>query len=234
MTEMTIATMRLRAAPSRRRLLLAPLVAALPAATLLSPLLAAPAAAQACCGPITPAGEQLRRRLDASNVEHLWLPYKHVNWETGATVDDPLARPAATHCSAFVASFAKQLGVYILRPPEHSDILLANAQMRWLSDDGAAQGWRRLPDAAAAQASANQGNLVVAVYENVDRHKAGHIAFVRPGTPSAARLAEEGPDVTQAGAVNAIAIPLKRAFSHHAGAWPDDIRYFEHAVGWAG
>ena len=224
-------TKSVRATASRRRLLLAPLLAALPAAALLSPLLAAPAAAQACCGPVTPAGEQLRRRLDASNVEHLWLPYKHVNWETGATVDDPLAKPAATHCSAFVASFAKQLGVYILRPPEHSDILLANAQMRWLSDDGAAQGWRRLADAAAAQANANQGNLVVAVYENVDRHRAGHIAFVRPGTPSASRLAEEGPDVTQAGAVNAIAIPLKRAFSHHSGAWPNEVRYFEHRVG---
>ena len=38
-----------------------------------------------------------------------------------------------THCSAFVASFSKQLGVYMLRPPDHSPTLLANAQMRWLS-----------------------------------------------------------------------------------------------------
>ena len=222
-----------RAAPSRRRLLLAPLLAALPAAALLSPLLAAPAAAQACCGPITPAGEQLRRRLDASNVEQLWLPYKHVNWETGATVDDPLAKPAATHCSAFVASFAKQLGVYILRPPEHSPVLLANAQMRWLTTDGGSSGWRRLPDAATAQQSANQGNLVVAVYENPDRHRPGHIAFIRPGRPDAARLASDSPEVTQTGATNAIAMPLRRAFSHHHGAWPDDIRYFEHAIAWS-
>jgi hypothetical protein len=195
--------------------------------------LGGPAIAQSCCGAVTPDAARLAQRLDASGVDHLWLPYKHVNWETGATVDDPLAKPAATHCSAFVASFAKQQGVYILRPPEHSDILLANAQMRWLSSDGPAAGWRPLPDAAAAQASANQGNLVVAVFENVDRHKAGHIAFIRPGTPDAARLAAVGPEVTQAGAVNAIAMPARQAFSHHSGAWPDQIRFFEHGVAWA-
>lgn len=231
------------AAPSpsqSRRRLLAALAAALPAtvpAALLLPALARSAAAQAsgpsCCGPVTPAGMQLLQRLDASNVDRLWLPYKHVNWETGATVDAPLAKPAATHCSAFVASFARQLGVYILRPPEHGDILLANAQMRWLSEDGPARGWRRLPDVAAAQASANRGSLTVAVFENVDRHKAGHIAFIRPGTPDANRLAAQGPDVTQAGAVNALAMPLRQAFAHHSGAWPDQIRYFEHAVGWS-
>jgi len=151
-------TSMLRSAPPSRRLLLA----ALPAALLLP---AAPALAQPCCGPVTPNGERLLQRLDASGVDHLWLPYKHVNWETGEVDNDPHARPAATHCSAFVASFAKQLGVYILRPPEHSPVLLANAQMRWLTTDGGSSGWRRLPDAATAQQSANQGNLVVAVYE---------------------------------------------------------------------
>jgi len=29
-------------------------------------------------------------------------------------------------------------------------------------------------------------------------------------------------------------MPLRRAFSHHHGAWPDDIRYFEHAIAWPG
>jgi hypothetical protein len=209
-----------------RRLLLAALPVAVTA-------LAIPAAAQSCCGPITPDGQRLVQRLDASGVDHLWLPYKHVNWETGEIDTDPHARPAATHCSAFVASFAKQLGVYILRPPEHSPVLLANAQMRWLTTDGTPAGWRRLPDPAAAQRSANQGNLVVAVYENPDRHRPGHIAFIRPGQPDAARLAADGPDVTQAGATNAIALPLRRAFSHHRGAWPDEINYFEHALAWS-
>ncbi|MFO1161358.1 MAG: hypothetical protein U1E60_21150 [Reyranellaceae bacterium] len=213
-----------RTRPSRRLLL-----AAVPA-VLLAPALAR---AQSCCGPVTPNGERLVQMLDASGVEHLWLPYKHVNWETGEIDNDPYGKPAATHCSAFVASFAKRLGVYILRPPEHSAVLLANAQMRWLTFDGASSGWRRLSDSTAAQQSANQGNLVVAVFENPDPHKPGHIAFVRPGTPGAARLAEEGPNVTQAGATNAISIPLKRAFSHHHGAWPDQLRYFEHSVGWS-
>jgi hypothetical protein len=217
-----------RAQPSRRLLL-----AALPAALLVPVLPIVPAIAQSCCGPVTPNGERLRQRLDASGVDHLWLPYKHVNWETGEIDNDPNGRPAATHCSAFVASFSKRLGIYVLRPPEHSPTLLANAQMRWLSFDSASSGWRRLPDSAAAQQAANHGNLVVAAFENPDPHRPGHIAFVRPGTPSAARLAEEGPDVTQAGATNALAIPLKRAFSHHHGAWPNGIRYFEHAIAWS-
>jgi hypothetical protein len=210
--------------PSRRLLLIA-----LPAA-LLAPALAR---AQPCCGAITPDGQRLLQRLDASGVDHLWLAHQHVHWETGEVDDDPHRRPAGTHCSAFVAAFSKRLGIYILRPPEHSPVLLANAQMRWLSVDGASSGWRRLPDATAAQQGANLGNLVVAVFENPDPHRPGHIAFIRPGTPDAARLAAEGPDVTQAGATNALAMPLKRGFSHHAGAWPSEIRYFEHAIAWS-
>ena len=60
-------TSMLRSAPPSRRLLLA----ALPAALLLP---AAPALAQPCCGPVTPNGERLLQRLDASGVDHLWLP----------------------------------------------------------------------------------------------------------------------------------------------------------------
>jgi hypothetical protein len=214
--------------PSRRLLLIA-----LPAALCATLLLPAVAGAQPCCGAITPNGQRLLQRLDASGVDHLWLPHKHVDWETGEIDITRDGRPSATHCSAFAAAFAKQLGIYILRPPDHSPMLLANAQMRWLSFDGASRGWRRLPDSAAAQQGANLGNLVVAVFENPDAHRPGHIAVIRPGTPDAARLAAEGPDVTQAGATNALAMPLRRAFSHHHGAWPDQIRYFEHAIAWS-
>jgi hypothetical protein len=112
----------------RRRLL-----AAVPAVLPLLALAGVPAGAQPCCGPVTPNGERLLQRLNASGVDHLWLPYRHVNWETGEIENDPHTKPAATHCSAFVASFSKQLGVYMLRPPDHSPTLLANAQMRWLS-----------------------------------------------------------------------------------------------------
>ena len=90
-----------------------------------------------------------------------------------------------------------------------------------------------MPDSAAAQQGANLGNLVVAVFENPDAHRPGHIAVIRPGTPDAQRLAAEGPDVTQAGATNALSMPLRRAFAHHHGAWPDQIRYFEHAIAWS-
>ncbi|SJZ91014.1 hypothetical protein SAMN02745126_02832 [Enhydrobacter aerosaccus] len=222
-----MSSMPRRLRPSRRLLL-----SGIPATLLASLLVSTPGFAQSCCGPITPNGKRLLQRLDASGVDHLWLPYKPVEWETGELDPNPYAKPAATHCSAFVAAFGKQLGVYILRPPEHSPTLLANAQMRWLLTDGPSSGWRPLADAAAAQQSANLGNLVVAAYENPDPHKAGHIAFIRPGVPTAARLASEGPDVTQAGASNALSMPLKRAFSHHRGAWPDEIRYYEHPIAW--
>jgi hypothetical protein len=195
-------------------------------------LATAPARAQPCCGPITANGERLLAQLNASGVDHLWLPYQHVHWDTGELESNPYGRPAATHCSAFVAALSMRLGVYILRPPDHSPTLLANAQMRWLSFDGASSGWRRLPDAAAAQRGANQGNLVVVAFENPDPHHPGHIAFVRPGAIDAARLASQGPDVTQAGAVNAISIPLAEGFRHHRGAWPNGVRYFEHPINW--
>src|ERR1700749_2783569 len=96
---------------------------------------------------ISPAGQRLAQKLDSFDVEHHWPAHLPVNWETG----DPDGKPEKgtgvhTHCSAFVASAAKQLGVYILRPPEHGQVLLANAQNEWLEGEGAAQGWRRLKD----------------------------------------------------------------------------------------
>ena len=47
----------------------------------------------------------------------------------------------ATHCSAFAASEAEKLGIYLLHPPEHSATLLANAQQEWLFGAGTNQGW---------------------------------------------------------------------------------------------
>jgi hypothetical protein len=190
--------------------------------------------AEPCCGPVTPAGERLLARLNASGVDHLWQPRVHVVWDTGEP--DPMASRSgsglpSTHCSSFAAAFAKTLNVYMLRPPDHPQGLLANAQMHWFAVSGPAQGWRPLPDATSAQRSANQGNLVVALVENPDPAKAGHIAIVRPGTPDPATLAAQGPDVTQAGGTNAISIPLARGFHHHPGAWPSAVRFFEHSIG---
>ena len=208
------------------------LILAAPFASLL--LFSASARAEPCCGPITPAGALLLARLNASGVDRRWTPGQHVIWDTGEP--DPFAGPRAgdapiSHCGSFVAAFAKSMNIYILRPPDHIQRKLENGQMVWLAADGAAQGWRSLPNATSAQRSANQGNLVVVVFEHPDIVRSGHIAIVRPGTPDAATLAAQGPDVTQAGSTNAISTPLAQGFRHHSGAWPNGVRFFEHTIG---
>jgi hypothetical protein len=136
-----------------------------------------------------------------------------------------------THCSAFVAAAAKALGIYILRPPEHSAMLLANAQYEWLLTDGEAQGWVQLKDMSEAQDKANEGYFVVAAYHNHKDELPGHIAIIRPGSKGAATLASEGPDVTQAGGTNFRVATLVRGFAGHPKAWANqEILYFAHAV----
>jgi len=186
-----------------------------------------------CCGPVTPAGERLAATLDSMNVESLWLAGEHVNWETGepdkgADYEGPGDH---SHCSAFVAAAAKRLGVYLLRPPEHGELLLANAQADWLaSEAGAQNGWRSVADMREAQRLANQGNLVLALYRNPNPHVPGHIAIVRPSEKSAAALEENGPEMIQAGEHNYTKISARVGFEHHPGAWPDGIRYYAHAI----
>jgi len=137
------------------------LVAMLCLAACVSPI----AAISAYAGEITEAGQRLAQKLDSFEVEKHWPAGVHINWETGDPTGKPEKTPGKhTHCSAFVASAAKQLGIYILRPPEHGQMLLANAQNEWLSSEGAANGWRHLNDGAAAQDAANHGILVVATY----------------------------------------------------------------------
>ena len=95
--------------------------------------LAGSAHAAPCCGPITPAGERLAQFLDDTGVDHLWQAGQRVNWETGEPIQ--VGKQTSTHCSAFAAAVAERLGVYILRPPQHPQDLLANAQMGWLRGD---------------------------------------------------------------------------------------------------
>ena len=174
--------------------------------------------ASPCCGPISASGLRLREWLDNSGVDHLWLPEFAVNWQTGEKIAsygyDPHGQEH-THCSAFVASAAMHLGVYILRPPEHSQDLLANAQVGWLSSpDGAAHGWQQVPDVTVAQTRANQGDLVVGSFQNPSPSEPGHIAIVRPSNISDDRLSEDGPYVTQAGGHNHISVALKHGFAN--------------------
>jgi hypothetical protein len=195
------------------------------------------AMAQPCCGPITPDGERLRQVLDSSGVEHLWQAGIHIVWDTGEP--DPArpgGRPSATHCSAFAAAMAKRLNIYVLRPPDHGQDLLANAQMGWLGDDGGGYGWRALPSYVEAQAAANRGELVLEAFENPNPHKPGHIAIVRPSLQTREMLDAYGPEETQAGGTNALVTSTARGFRHHRGAWVPGgggaIRYYAHAVIW--
>src|SRR5579863_10452944 len=120
------------------------------------------ALAQPCCGPITPEGKRLQQFLDGSGVEHLWQAGIHIIWDTGEPDPErPAGRPSATHCSAFAAAMAKRLNIYVLRPPDHSQTLLANAQMGWLARDGGEYGWRELHSYVEAQEGANRGELVL-------------------------------------------------------------------------
>lgn len=182
-----------------------------------------------CCGPVTRAGQALAARLDATGVDHLWLAGQHVDWQTGEpdSGSEDQGHGRSSHCSAFVGAFAQQQGVYVLRPPQHSQILLATAQVAWLSSPAAQQaGWQMLPDMRQAQTLANQGHLVLAAFPSPHPRKPGHIAIVRPAELSAAQLQTDGPQITQAGQQNFLSTTTRQGFRLHRGAWPEGIRYF--------
>jgi len=195
------------------------------------------ARAQPCCGPVTPAGERLAHILDDSDVMQRWLAGWHIDWRTGEKDRaEPGGKAAKTHCSAFVAAMAARLGAYVLRPPEHKQELLANAQMRWLRDHGAEYGWRMLPSPFEAQTAANRGELILEAFENPDPRRPGHIAIIRPSLKTRAELNRDGPQEIQAGEQNAIDITTASGFRHHPGAWEPggagELRYYSHAVTW--
>ena len=193
--------------------------------------------AQPCCGPITPEGARLAQFLDQSGVTQRWLAGWHIDWQTGEkNRSEPGGKEAKTHCSAFVAAMAERLAIYVLRPPEHRQELLANAQMRWLRDHGTQLGWRELASYVEAQTAANHGELVLEAFENPDPHKPGHIAIVRPSGKTRMELDRDGPQETQAGEQNAISTTTAAGFRHHPGAWEagglGSLRYYVHAVTW--
>lgn len=182
--------------------------------------------------PISPEGRQLATVLDSMRVEEHWPAGVIVNWRTGEPTGKPVTDTGRhTHCSQFVAAASERLGIYILRPPEHSAVLLANAQFDWLPEQGLAKGWTPVADGVTAQDLANRGRLVVAVYKNHDPKKSGHIAIVRPGQKTPAQIAGEGPDVIQAGGTNFNSTNLKRGFANHPKAFANgEIRFYSHPV----
>jgi hypothetical protein len=185
---------------------------------------------------VTPKGHWLAQELDRLDVETKWIAGAHVNWRTGLPDGVPETSPGRhTHCSAFVAAAAEEFGVYILRPPQYGQVLLANAQNEWLAIDGRFEGWRRLHGPAEAQEAANRGQLVVASYHNHHDNKPGHIAIVRPADKKAEDIAAEGPNVIQAGTINSASISLKAGFAGHTSAWNNnEIDYYAHALHNAG
>ncbi|MEO6788112.1 MAG: hypothetical protein ABI318_18460 [Chthoniobacteraceae bacterium] len=190
-------------------------------------------ACAAFAGPISAEGERLVQFLDSLHVEQHWIAGAMVEWRTG----EPTGRPVTdhgrhTHCSQFAAAVCDRLGIYILRPPEHSAVLLANAQFAWLpSEEAKAKGWSPVKDGFAARDLANRGTLVVAVYRNHDPKKSGHIAIIRPSTKSDAEIKAEGPQITQAGGINRTSAPLKAGFANHPDAFAkSEVRYYAHAV----
>lgn len=178
------------------------------------------------------SAERLGAFLDRLEVERHWPAGVHVDWRTGDPDGRPELKPGRhTHCSAFVAAAAERLGVYILRPPEHGQVLLANAQYEWLAGDGAAAGWQSIADPVAAQAAANRGMLVVASYRSHRDDTPGHIAIVRPGKKSAEAIVAEGPDVIQAGNENYTRVPLARGFAGHPAAWGrHEVVFYAHTI----
>jgi hypothetical protein len=189
-------------------------------------------AARADPAPIAPKAQWIVAQLDKLGVVSKWPAGVHVNWRTGVPDGKPVsAEGRHTHCSAFVASAAQTLGVYILRPPRHGQILLANAQYEWLAGDGAAEGWRPVSGFAEAQDAANRGSLVVAAYHSHRGNKPGHIAIVLPGEKSETMLEAEGPNVIMAGIINSASIDLKDGFAGHPRAWADkEVKFYAHEV----
>lgn len=206
--------------------------AVVPFGMLAALILAAEAVAQeANSNEITADGRHLAAVLDKMDVEHRWLAKTPVKWRTGEPMEGTVEEHKHhTHCSAFVAATAAELGIYVLRPPEHSSTLLANAQYDWLHAEGKKEGWRGISTGEEAQKAANRGELVIAIYKEHDQ-KPGHAAIVRPSGKSEAKIREEGPQIIQAGMENHASTSLKEGFKHHPAAFRDHlIRFYAHTV----
>jgi hypothetical protein len=86
-------------------------------------------------------GFRLAEFFDLLQVDRLWIKGHHIVWMTGQqNAGAGVGRDRYTHCSAFVAAAAMRLGIYVLRPPFHDEMLLASAQDLWLKGYARYQG----------------------------------------------------------------------------------------------
>lgn len=178
------------------------------------------------------AQQHLSQLLDQMDVENHWLPHQPIHWVDGSS--DATGREIASHCSAFVAAVAYQANIYMLRPPDHSEVLLANAQAEWLEKHGSAYGWEKVKNPLEAQELANQGMLVVVAFKNANAHKPGHIAVVRPSDKSIELIKDEGPQIVQAGLHNYNSTSVKVGFKYHPNAWTNaneyQVQFYAHTI----
>ena len=181
--------------------------------------------------PLTGGAPKLVKLLDSTRLDVLWQKGYTVNWLTGVSLSKTSS--TSTHCSAFAAAFADKLGIYFLRPPQHSQTLLANAQCDWLATDTAAQlGWKKVSTQLEAQNLADSGVLVMVGYKSPISSQSGHMAVLRPFIKSLSLLQLEGPQEAQSGDTNAFSIPVKLGFSNHPLAFPNGVIYYQHSVNW--
>ena len=182
---------------------------------------------------ISAEGKILLQNYLSMNVENLWIAGHHINWITGVPDRDNAKAGTRTHCSAFVAAACKNQNIYILRPPEHAQVLLANAQYKWLQSSNAiSMGWQPVTGGSSAdvyysaQRYANKGFVVVAVYQNPISKKPGHIAIVRPDLVSTQQISDNGPSLIMASTNNYDLISLKMGFKSHITQWPESAILF--------
>lgn len=170
------------------------------------------------------SGLKLRDMYLAMQVEKLWLNGVHVDWLSGEPDQTDASVENTTHCSAFVPAACYEMGIYLLRPPEHAQELLANAQFRWLfSAEAKTLGWRIISGTnifEKAQRAANKGYMVLATYKNPNPERAGHIVCIMPATISLQGLASEGPRIIQSGRVNSSNMSFREAFKRVLNGWP--------------
>jgi hypothetical protein len=186
-------------------------------------------------------GPRLTDFLDGLPILTRWLPGHPVVWQTGQQDGPDEPNPAHhTHCSAFAAAAALYLDIYLLRPPNHGQIQLANAQTAWLSGDlsytgpnAADSGWMELGFSGTlgllttCQMAANSGQIVLACFAAAPPTP-GHIAILRPRPDGSTEIPPDGPSVIMAGTQNFLSVSMKAAFSNHPDAWPDNIALFVH------
>ena len=166
--------------------------------------------------------------LNSLRVDQYWLVGTSVNFLTGAAggTGPNMTIGTDSHCSAFAASAANLLGIYMLRPPQASDVNLANNQADWFPTN--TNGWFLISSALNAQHMVNTGLLAIASYKASSG--SGHIVMLRPSTRPDSDITTYGPEECQSGDTNYYDTNVMSGFGEHPGAFPNNIIYYGHTM----